>query len=51
MALCGVFRLDCSYCRANQEWQWRNIVFSIVKLNINLYTPLELMGIDRSRVY
>ena len=19
------------YCRANQEWQWRNILFTIVK--------------------
>ena len=38
-------------CRANQEWQWRNILFSIVKSNINLYTPLELTGIDRSHVY
>ena len=39
------------YCRANQEWQWRNILFSIVKVNINLHTPLELTGIDSSHVY
>ena len=30
-----------SYCRANQEWQWRNIMFTIVVM-ITLYTPLEL---------
>ena len=40
-----------SYCRANQEWQWRNILFTIAKSNINLYTPLELARIDRSLVY
>ena len=40
-----------SYCRANQEWQWRNILFTIVKLNIKLYTPLELTRIDKSLVY
>ena len=39
------------YCRASQEWQWRRVLFTIVKLNINFYTPLELMRIDRSRVY
>ena len=37
-----------TYCRANQEWQWHNIVFT---LNINLYTSLELTRIDRSLVY
>ena len=40
-----------NYCRANQEWQWRNILFSIVKFNINLYPQIELTGIDRSHVY
>ena len=40
-----------SYCRANQKWQWYNILFTIVKLNIYLYTPLELERIDRSLVY
>ena len=47
-----IYQLECTiYCRVNQEWQWRNILFSIVKFNINLYTPLELTGIDRSHVY
>ena len=40
-----------SYCRANQEWQWRNILFTLVKENINLYTTFELMLINRSLVY
>ena len=39
------------YCCANQEWKWCNILFTIVKQNINLYTPLELTRIDRSFVY
>ena len=39
------------YCRANQEWQWRNTSFTIAMWNINLYTPLELMWIDRSLEY
>ena len=25
------------YCRANQEWQWRIIMFTIVKYNINVH--------------
>ena len=40
-----------SNCRANQEWQLRNTLFTVVKLNINLYTPFEVMRIDRSLVY
>ena len=39
------------YCRANQEWQQSHILFTIVKWNINLYTPLEQTGIDKSCVY
>ena len=27
-----------SYCRANQERQWRNILFTIVKQKNNIYT-------------
>ena len=38
------------YWRANQNWQWRIILFTIVKWNINLYTPFELTRIDRSLV-
>ena len=43
--------MKCKYCRANQEWQWRNILFTIAKLNINFHTPFELTQIDRSLVY
>ena len=39
------------YCRANQEWQWRRALFTIIKSNTNLCTQLELMRIDRSPVY
>ena len=39
------------YCRANQEWQWRKILFTLVKFNIDVYTPFEPMQIDRSLVY
>ena len=39
------------YCRANQEWQLRNILFTIVELNINLHTLFEITRIDRSLVY
>ena len=39
------------YCRANQEWQWRNTLFIIVKWNNNMYTSIELTRIDRSHVY
>ena len=39
------------YCPVSQEWQWRNILFTIVMKNINVYTPFELMRIDRSFVY
>ena len=41
------------YCRANQEWQWRNILFTIAiyKYNTNMYTSFELTQIDRSLVY
>ena len=37
-----------SYYRANQEWQWRNIVFTVAKLNTNVYTSLKLTPIDNS---
>ena len=40
-----------TYCHANQEWQWRNILFTIVKEIINLYTTIDLTRIDRSFVY
>ena len=42
-----------SYCRANQEWQWSNIFFTIAKSHINLYTPLDLAAvrINRSLMY
>ena len=39
------------YCRANQEWQWRTILFTIVKYFFNWYTPPELTRIDISLVY
>ena len=38
----------CTYCHANQEWQWRNTLFTIAWLNNNVYTLLELTRIDRS---
>ena len=40
-----------TYCRANQEWQWRNTVFTIAQLNTCVYTSLELTPIDRTLVY
>ena len=40
-----------SYCRAHQEWQWHNTLFTIAKSNTNMYTSLELIRIDRSLVY
>ena len=30
------------YCRANQEWQWGNKLFTIAKLNANVYTSLNV---------
>ena len=30
---CNIMR---NYCRANQEWQWRNILFTIAKYNMFL---------------
>ena len=39
-----------AYCCANQEWQWRHVLFTIAKSNISLYTPLELAWIDRINI-
>ena len=47
-----VYVLKCLlYYRANQEWQRRNILFTIGKAIINLYATVELTRIDRSLVY
>ena len=36
-----------NYCRANQEWQWRNILFTIAKSNINItYHFIKRESID-----
>ena len=48
--ICSRYQNLVDYCRANQKWHWRNILFTIVKSNINLYS-LILTGIDRSLVY
>ena len=40
-----------TYCRANQEWQWRNTVFTIAQLNTCVYTSLKLTPIDRALAY
>ena len=33
------------YYPASQELQWRRVLFTIVKQNIDLYTPLEQVRI------
>ena len=39
------------YYRTSQEWQWRNIVFTIAKEKNNVYTLLDLARMDRPLVY
>ena len=39
------------YCRANQEWQWCNTLFTISKLKTNVYASIKLNQIDTLLVY